>query len=479
MSLRQQSITAFFWASSQQISVLVLNLTLSILLARILDPVEFGLIGMITIFVAVGTALMNGGLTTSLIRTQNPKSLEFSTVFYTNVVFSLFIYGIIYFTAPYISSFFERPQLINIIRVYSLSIIIFSFSAVQLAKLTKELKFKKAMAIQIPSMICGGIVGLSMAYSGLGVWSLVGMYISQAFVNSVQLWFRSGWRPSLEFSRTELKKHFNFGSKMALSGVLNAIYANIYNLVIGKYFSAQQLGYYTRSYTLAHIPVYNLQEVLDKVTYPIMSKIMNDDSKLKMAYKEIMQSVMLIILPVLAVGIVLAEPLFRFFLTAKWVPAVPYFQLICVAGIFVPLSKNNLNILKIKGKSGLYLKLGLFEKILISIGIFFVIPFGILGLLYFQVIASFFTFLLNGWYSGRLIKYNIIEQFFDFINVLLFSLLAGLGSWLCVNFLKNYINDFLLICIGFLVFLVIYIATIFVVNKQIFINLKKILKNEK
>lgn len=472
---KKEAITAFFWASSQQISVVILNLIFSILLARILDPIEFGLIGMITIFVSVGSALMSGGLTSSLIRTKNPKNIEFSTVFYANVLFSLLIYLIIYLSAPYISNFFEKPQLINIIRVYSISIIIFSFSAVQLAKLTKEIKFKKSMAIQLPSLIIGGFVGLFMAYAGFGVWSLVGMYLTQAAVNSIQLWFRSGWIPSWEFSSMDFKKHFGFGSKLALSGVLNAVYANIYNIVIGKYFNAQQLGYYTRSYTLAYIPVYNLQEVLDKVTYPILSKAMDDNLKLKVAYKNIMQTVMLIILPILSLGFILAEPLFKFFLTEKWLPAVPYFQLICLAGVFVPLSKNNLNILKVKGQSGLFLKLGIFEKIIISVGIFFIIPFGINGLLYFQIFASFFTFILNGWFSGRLIKYDIGEQFLDLTKVSIFPLVAGSITWLFVDFTKSYLNDFLLISFGFLVFVLVYFISIFLFNKKTLNDLKTII----
>lgn len=478
MSLKRQSISAFFWASSQQIGTLVINLTVSILLARILDPVEFGIIGMITIFVALGEALMNGGLTSSLIRTQEVKDVDFSTVFYTNVVFSIIIYTIIFFTAPWMARFFEMPILIDIVRVYSLSIIIFSFSAVQLAKLTKELKFKKAMAIQLPSILFGGVVGIGLAVSGYGVWSLVIMYLAQATANSVQLWFRSGWKPKFEYSFNAFKKHFGYGSKLAISSALDATYKNIYNLVIGKYFSAQQLGYYTRSYTLAQIPVNNLQQVLDKVTFPILSKIQDDDEKLKNTYKQIIQSVLLLVLPILILGIILAEHLFSFFLTDKWLPAVPYFRLICVAGIFVPLSKNNLNILKIKGESGLFLRLGLAEKLIISVGIFFIIPFGIEGLLYFQIATGLGAFLINGHYSGRLINYNLFEQIGDLLKIFLLAFLTGIISWIIYTLLIPVMSNWALILLCSFTFILTYIILIYFFDRKIIMNFKSIITDK-
>jgi O-antigen/teichoic acid export membrane protein len=421
---------------------------------------------------------MNGGLTSSLIRTKDPKDIDFSTVFYTNVVFSLIIYTVIFFSSPLIASFFERPELTYIVRVYALSIIIFSFSAVQLAKLTKELKFKKTMAIQLPSILMGGIVGIAMAISGFGVWSLVIMYLAQATANSLQLWFRSGWKPKLEYSFISFKEHFGFGSKLAISGALNAIYTNIYNLVIGKYFSAQQLGYYTRSYTLAQIPVYNLQEVLDRVTYPVLSKIQDDNEKLKNTYKQIIQSVLLLILPILILGIILAKPLFSFVLTDKWLPAVSYFRLICVAGIFVPLSKNNLNILKIKGKSALFLRLGVVEKLIITFGIFFIIPFGIEGLLYFQIATGIGAFLMNGYFSGRLIDYKLYEQIMDVSKIVVLNCIAGLITWLSYEHFIAQILGWGIILICILIFILTYYIVIYIFNKNIIYDFKKVLLNK-
>lgn len=475
MSLRNQSISAFFWASGQQISTLVLNLSVSIFLARILNPVEFGLIGMITIIVSLGSSLMNGGLTSSLIRTKDASDIEYSTIFFTNVIFSLIIYGVIFLIAPLIALFYDRPMLLNIIRVYALSIVIFSFSTVQLAKLTKELQFKKTMIIQLPSIFIAGVVGILMAVNGYGVWSLVWMYLIQAFVNTLLLWFKSGWRPKLEYSYLEFKKHFSFGFSIAMSGSLHSVYSNIYNLVIGKYFSAIQLGYYTRSFTLAQLPIYNLQDVLDRVTYPVLSRLQDDNEKLRVAYKQIIQSVLLLILPILALGVILGTPLFSFFLTDKWLPAAPYFKLICIGGMFFPLSMNNLNILKIKGKSGLVLRLGIVEKIVITIGIFLTIPFGIMGLLYFQIASSMCAFLMNGYFSGGLIKYSLGEQILDILKVVMIIVIAGIPTYFIYSLFRYQISDIAIIFSCTLFFLIIYVLTIFIVDKNLLTNIKKII----
>jgi len=475
MSLIDKSRSAFVWASVQQIGVVVLNLSISILLARILEPEEFGLIGMITVFISVGNVLMSGGLGASIIRTQNPTHRELSTVFFSNLIFSLFFYTVIFFIAPYVAAFFERPVLVLLIRVYSIAIILFSFSAVQYARLTQSLNFKLAMRIKLPSIVFGGAVGLGCAYTGFGVWSLVAMYLAQATADSVQLWFRSGWMPTFVFSKTDFKKHFNFGVNITMLGIINAFYANIYNIIIGKNFSAVQLGYYTRSFTLSQLPVSNIQEVITKVTYPIMSTIQDDNVKLRRAYETITQSTMLIIFPILALGVILAEPLFSFFLTDKWLPAVPYFQLLCLAGIFVPLSANNFNILKVKGKSKLILKLGVVEKIVISIGIIYFFRFGIVPLLCFKIAISALAFIFNARFCGGSINYGALSQLKDFCRMFFICAFAGLLAYGAFIFVENNLPDILTILLVTLVFLCLYAASVFIFAKNIFMKSKTLI----
>ena len=475
MSLKNKSKQAFKWAFLQQIAIVILNLTVSILMARILSPKDFGLIGMIAVFIAVGRVLMSGGLGASIIRTKQPSHRELSTVFVTNLCFSLFFYIVIYFLAPFIATFFEKLVLVKIIRIYSLVIIIFSFTAVQLAKLTQELNFKLAMKLKIPSIILGGIVGISMGKTGFGVWSLIAMYLIQAFSDSILLWYFSGWRPSFKFCTKDFKKHFNFGVNITLVGVLNSLFDNIYNIVIGRYFSPVQLGYYTRSLTLSQIPVYNLQEVITKVSYPILSKIQDQDERVKMTYRKITQVTMLVIYPILAMGLILATPLFRFFLTEKWLPAVPYFQLLCVAGLFLPLIKNNINILMVKGNSKLILRLGVLEKIIISLGVLFIYEFGIFYLMYFQIFSAGCFFLLYAKYCGNAIKYGVILQFNDFFKIVLITSLTGVIGYYACRYISGKYNDLLVILLITFLYIGLYLLFTFLFLKGTFKEVKNLI----
>lgn len=479
MSLKSKSKAAFFWASIQQVAIVILNLTISILLARILQPEEFGLIGMLSIFIAIGRVLMSGGMGASIIRTQLPTQRELSTIFYFNFTFSLIVYGVIFFLAPIIANFFERSILEQLIRVYSLVIVIFSFSAVQFARLTQQMDFKLALKIKLPSIILGGISGLTFANFGFGVWSLIAMYLTQALFDALQLWSRTKWRPSLVFDTDDFKKHFNFGYKISLYGILDAIYNNINNLIIGKSFSAQTLGYYTRSYTLSNMPISNFQEVISKVTYPLLSSIQDDNSSLKLYYQKITQVTMIIIFPVMTLGVIIAEPLFVFFLTEKWLPAVPYFQLLCLSGFFIPLSSNNMNILKAKGRSSLIIKIGLAEKIIVGVGLFGAVYFGVYGLLIFLVIVSSINFMIKSHLGGGLIKYGLILQVKDFLIFFLITSIVGFLTYLFFSFFFNEYSNIISIISSSLVFFILYALLLFFIKKSLLLELYSFLAKKK
>lgn len=460
MNLKQKTVSGLAWAFSQQFGVQGINFLVSIVLARLLMPEEFGLIGMISVFVALGTTLADSGLTSSLIRTQDADQRDFSTVFFMNLIGSMLIYGVLYLSAPLIATFFNQEILIPITRIYCLSFIIGAFSAVQNTILTIKMDFKTQMTITIPSLIIGSTVGLAMAFKGYGVWSLVYMNLTQSFLSSLQLWIRARWRPSLIFDFERLKYHFNFGYKMTLAGILETFYKNIYQIIIGRYFSAAQLGYYTRAESLKQLPVKNISTALNKVTYPMFSRIQNDDVKLKSLYKRLMQQVLFWIAPTMVVSAVLAEPLFRFLLTEKWLPAVPYFQILCYVGVMYPLHSYNLNILKVKGRSDLFLKLEIIKKILITIGLFVAVPFGISGLLWMQVVLSSLSYLINTYYSGKLIGYTAWDQIKDISPILGLAVFAGAFTYLVNAQLPKTLNfDFPRLLIGFSLGMVFYLLS--------------------
>jgi len=430
MGLRKGFISNIFWTFSQQFSAQIVNFIVSIILARVLLPEQYGLIGMITLFMGIGGALINSGLTFSLIRTTNPTQKDYSTVFFTNLVGSIVVYAIMFMIAPFIAAFYRQEILVKIIRLYTLSFIIYAFAEVQLTKLTKEMNFKLQMTIQIPALIISSILGIILAYAGYGVWTLVWMQLCQAFITSVLLWFSSGWKPAWIFDKERFRYHFKFGYKILLSGLLDNFYNNLYNIIIGRSYSSAQLGYYNRADSLKQLPVQNISTALNKVTYPMFASIKEDTVKLKFFYKKLMQQVLIAVSFCLVFLAVMGDPLFRCLFTAKWLPAVPYFQILCFAGIMYPIHSYNLTILNVKGRSDLFLRLEIVKKILITIAIFCAIPFGIYGLLYSQIIISFLCFFVNTYFSGKLLNYSIKEQTGDIIPIFILAITAGVLLWL-------------------------------------------------
>src|SRR5690606_36510613 len=272
-------------------------------------------------------------------------------------------------------------------------------------RLTKEMNFKTQTLIAIPASLAGGFTGIIMAYLGFGVWSLVWSSIVTIVVSTVQLWIYSKWKPDWTFSISKFKMHFYFGYKLTISGLLDKIFNNIFLIIIGKFFSPAQVGFFTRAETMKQLPVTNISNTLNKVAYPLFASIQDDNIQLKRVYKKLMKMVLFVVAPVLILSAVLAEPIFRFLFTEKWLPAVPYFQILCAAGILYPLHAYNLNILNVKGRSDLFLKLEVIKKIIIVLAIIFALPYGIIALLYGQVFISIIVYFINSHYSGKFIGY--------------------------------------------------------------------------
>lgn len=477
-TLRHKAVSGLFWTFSQQFSTQIVNFVVQIILARILMPADFGLIAILSVFIGIGTSIMDSGLTLSLIRTEKPDNTDFSTVFFMNLIGSVIVYLVIFLSAPTIATFFDQPQLVGVLRVYAITLVIRAFSQVQQTRLTKEMNFRLQLIIQLPSIIIGGVAGILMAYYGMGVWSLVWMALIQGLVSTIQFWVWGKWIPSFVMDLAKLKLHFNFGYKLALSGLLNTAFIHLYDLVIGKYFTAAQLGYYNRANTLRMFPVRNLSTALNRVTYPLFSSIQNDDGRLRNAYQKVIQQVLFLLAPTMVLLIVLAEPLFLLVLTEKWLPAVPYFQLLCISGIFHPISAYNLNILNVKGRSDLFLRLELIKKGITVIGIIAVIPFGIYGLVWFQVVNSLFALYINAYYSGKMIGYGIGRQVRDTLPILILAVLCGIGVWVGIRFSAASLvsNDFLTILVAGLIYFSIYLGVSLLFKLAPLVELSKLLK---
>ena len=426
MSLRKQAISGMLWTYTQQFGNQLISFIVSIVLARFILPEEFGLIGMITIFMGIGTALFQGGLTSSLIRTSELNQEDYCTVFYFNITGSIIVYGILFISSPWIAEFYHQPKLINITRVYGLTFILSALGAVQNTVLTKELKFKKQAIISLPALILSSLVGVLMAYNDYGVWSLVTSAIVNSLIFSLFLWFDSDWYPKKVFSKNKFREHFYYGYKLTLSGVLDIIFTNIYQIVIGRYYSAAQVGFYSRANQLMMLPVGNISGAINKVIFPLFSKIQDDIPRFRIAYKKIMQLVLFIVTPIIVLMGVLAKPLVVLLFTDKWLPMVSIFQIICFTGILYPIHLYNLIVLQVKGRSDLFLKLEVVKKVLSAIILIVTFFFGFYALLWGQLLFSILALLINTYYAGKMLEYSMFNQLKDISPIFIFALTMGI-----------------------------------------------------
>lgn len=424
-SLRQKTINGLTWSFLDNSVNQIIQFVVGIILARLLSPTEFGLIGMIMIFFAVSTSLIDSGFGDALVRKIDCNDDDYNTVFYFNLAIGIILFLILFFAAPLIADFFSEPQLINIIRLLSFTTIITSLGIVQSADLIKKIDFKTRTKISLISNVSSSLIAIILAYKGLGVWSLVAKQFLTNLIGTSTLWFYNKWLPKLKFSVKSFKELFSFGSKMLASGLLNTFFNNIYYLIIGKYFSAQILGYYTRATSFANLPSLSINSVIQRVSYPVLVNINDDDVRLKAAFKKLIKNTMFITF-VFMIGLsATAEPLILTLIGEKWSPSIQFLQLISFSLILHPLQSLNLNVLLIKGRSDIYLKIEILKRILIIpvilLGIFFSIELMIIGM----IIHSLITYLIISNYSGNILDYRIVEQFKDISTALIIAVING------------------------------------------------------
>ena len=479
MSLKKQALSGVFWSFLQLFSTQVIGFIVSIILARLLLPAEFGLIAMLGIFISLGNTLINSGLTQSLIRTKEIDDQDFSTVFFFNLIGSIIIYGVVFITAPIIASFYNQELLTSIIRIYSITFIINAFSSIQTTRLNKKMDFKTQLKVSIPSLIIGSTVGISMALNNFGVWSLVWSAIIQSLAATIQMWYWTKWKPIWAFNWNKFNYHFHYGVKLMFSGILDTVFRNAYSVIIGKFFAPAQVGFFNRADSLQMLPAGTISTIITKVSFPLFASIQNDDERLKSIFKRIMQMVIFLVTPTLILMGVLAEPLFRFLFTEKWLPAVPYFQILCINGILYPIHGYNLQILNVKGRSDLFLKLEIIKKILLVVVILISFQFGIFGLLFGSVTTSLICFFINAYYSGKFINYTAWQQIKDILPIILLSILIGLIVYYFDGLLLTISeNDFVRLLAGSIIGLILYTIAAFLFKMNSLFELITIIKGK-
>jgi len=436
-SLKQKTVSGIVWSSFERLSVQGIQFFIMIIMARLLLPSDYGLIGMLAIFIAISQSFIDSGFSNALIRKYDRTEIDFSTVFYFNVIVGLFFYLLLFFASPAIARFYNAPSLEMVTKVVSVNLFINSLTVVPRAKFTIDVDFKSQAKASVFSVIFSGALGIWMAYNGYGVWALVIQSVVNGLINMVLLWYYSRWIPAWVFSWSSFNEMFSFGSKLLLSGLLDTIYKNIYTIVIGKKFSAQDLGYFTRADQFAQFPSSNVTGIVGRVTFPILSSIQQDEPRLKSVYRKYLRMSAFIVFPLMIGLAALAHPLILVLLTPKWEGVVLLLQIMCFASMWYPIHAINLNLLQVMGRSDLFLRLEIIKKIIGVVILFITIPMGIVAMCIGMIVSSFFALIVNTYYSGKLIQVGFVMQMGDLFPVLANSLTMGALVWWITQFFES------------------------------------------
>ena len=412
-SLKDKTIKGVAWSGIDNVAQFGVTFIVSIVLARLLSPDDYGLIGIITIFTAVCTALINGGFTTALIRKKNASDDDYNTTFIVNLCISLLLYVVIYISSPFIAAFFHREELIALTQVSSLGMIIGALGLVQQTRLTKCIDFKTQTKITIVASVGSGIVGIVMALMGFGVWSLVIQSLASQGLRTILLWMADKWVPQLRFSLVSFHELFGFGWKMMLSSLIDTVWKELYQVVVGKFYSPATLGQYTRAKQFSTLFSSNLTTVIQRVTYPVLSNIQDDKDRMISAYRRIIKITMFVtVISMFFLGAI-SEPVLYCLIGSKWHEAATYLPLICITGSFYPLHAINLNMLQVQGRGDLFLGLEIIKKIIGIIPLSVCFLYGIMPMLYVSVMTSIICYFLNSYFPGKLLGYSSWMQIRD------------------------------------------------------------------
>lgn len=448
-SLRSQTIKGVGWTFGGSIASYGITFVVGIVLARLLSPAEYGLIGIVMVFVAVFDGIIDSGFSNALIRKKNATDADNNTMFITNLVISLAMFFVMCVSAPAIAQFFKEEQLTSLTRVMSVYLIINAFCLIQRTLLTKSLDFKTQTKCNVLSSLISGVIGIGMALLGYGVWSLVGQQLSRIFFNTLFLWLFNKWRPAWSFSWQSFRTLFSFGWKLMVSGIINSIWGQIYQIVIGKCYNPTTLGYYTKAREYVDVVSKNMTSVIQKVSYPTLSIIQDDNERLKNGYRRIIKVSALTVFILVFGMAACAKQLILVLIGEQWLPCVPMMQLVCFSMAVYPLHAINLNMLQVQGRSDLFLKL---EIVKILIGTLPVLA-GIFLNIYWMLILGFITggcigFWLNSYYSGKFIGYSTIQQIRDILPSLGVSFSIAIPVF-AMSFLS--INAFILLPIQLMI----------------------------
>lgn len=438
-SLKEKTISGVFWKFLEKFSVQGVMFIQSIIMARLLDPSDYGLIGMVAILNGVCAILVDSGFTNALIRKKDRTPEDFSTVFVFNVVMNILMAVFMVVFAPIFADFYHQPILKNIIYLFAIQSASGGLLAVQGAKMIVDLQFRIMSFINVVTTISIGLISVVLAFYGLGVYALVIPNIVMIYIRFGLYYHYQHWFPGFKFSTQSFKELFSYGSKILISNLLNCIFGNIYPIVIGKKFSSAALGYYSRGEGYAALPSDTVNDVISNVTLPILSKIQDDTQELSVIYRKMLRVSAYLVFPVMTALAALARPLVIVMISEKWIPCVIFLQILCFSAMWKPISSLNMNLLQVKGRSDLFLRITIAEKILLILVVVVTVPMGIVAMCIGSVISAYFTLFINTFYTGKLIGVGFVSQMRDLFPSFVLSSLMGLTIYLISVYINSYV----------------------------------------
>lgn len=450
-SLKSKAVKGVAWSMIGSYANKLIQFIISLVLARLLTPADYGLIGMLGFFMGLASTIIDSGFSNALIQHKDRTDKDLCTVFYINFGLSLLMYTILAISAPYIAEFYNQPILKPIIRIYSISLIIGAVAAINSVQLTIDLKYKTSTGISTTSALMSGCIGLVCAFSGLGVWSLVIQQIAAGIIRVILLFYYTRWVPRLVFSIESFKRLFGYGSKLLASGLLHTAYANMYPLIIGKQFSASDLGYVSRAQGFNEMAAGTINDVLSNVAFPVLSKVQDNDEYLMTLYEKYIKISAFAICPIILFLCGIAKPLVIFLLTEKWASSIPLLQILSISYIWSGITKINLNLLYVKGRSDLFLRLEVIKKIIAFIILIISVFIGNLtifcvGMSVYSCIALY----LNTYYTKKILNFGFLKQMRQIMPYMIFGFVimseALFFSWIIPNNLLSIITS-VLICV--------------------------------
>ena len=423
---KEKVFSNLIWRFLERSGAQLVALIVSVVLARILSPEDYGTIALITVFINILNVFVDSGLGSALIQKKDADNTDFSTVFYTNVIFCIALYILMFVISPFLAEFYSRPELVSIIRVLSITILVSGVKNIQQAYVSRTLQFRKFFFSTLAGTIIAAVAGIWMAYHGFGVWALVAQQVTNLSIDTIILWITVKWRPELVFSFKRLKSLFSYGWKLLVSALLDTFYTNLYNLVIGKKYSANDLAFYTKGELFPKAVVGNINNAIDSVLLPTMSSEQDNKERVKQMTRRAIKTSTFCIAPLMMGLAGCSQNVISVLLTDKWLPAAPYLVIFCITYMFYPIHTSNLNAIKAMGRSDLFLKLEVAKKIVGLSVLFCTMWFGVKVMAYSLLFVSVTSQIINTWPNKKLLGYGYLEQLKDIFPGIIMAVVMGI-----------------------------------------------------